>query len=87
MYQLKKLATTAQVIQENNSVQLQSPFLTAAQPLLPASLLTAVYTAADADSDCRNRQFIVKGQNPLIFAPSLLKPKAHLGDSLQLNAV
>ena len=87
MYQLKKLATTAHVIQENNSVQLQSPFLTAAQPLLLASLLTAVSTAADADSGCRNRQFIVKGQNPLILAPSLLEPKAHLGDSLQLNAV
>ena len=47
MYQLKKLATTAHVIQENNSVQLQPPFLTAAQPLLLASLLTAVSTAAD----------------------------------------
>ena len=86
MYQLKKLATTAHVIQENNSVQLQSPFLTAAQPLLPASLLTAVSTAADVDSASRNRQNIVKRQNPLIFAPSFLEPKAHLGDSLQLSA-
>ena len=47
MYQLKKLATTAHVIQENNSVQLQPPFFAAAQSLLLASLLTAVSTAAD----------------------------------------
>ena len=47
MNQIQNLAKTADVIHVNSSVQLQSPFLAAAQPLLPASLLTAVSTAAD----------------------------------------